>query len=48
MKTMMSKFLLGLILVGLSISLGFAQDTTSQSKSKSDIKNDHRLSVERR
>jgi hypothetical protein len=38
MKTMMSKLLLGLILASLGISLGFAQDTTSQSKSKSDIR----------
>ena len=38
MKTMMSKLLLGLILASLGISLGFAQDTTNQSKSKSDIR----------
>jgi hypothetical protein len=38
MKTKVNKFLLGLILTGLAVSLGFAQDTTSQSKPKSDIR----------
>ena len=33
-----NKFLLGLILAGLAVSLGFAQDTTSQSKSKADVR----------
>lgn len=38
MKTKVGKFLLGLVLAGLGVSLGFAQDTTSQSKSKSDTR----------
>jgi hypothetical protein len=38
MKMKISKLLLGLILASLGISLGFAQDTTNQSKSKSDIR----------
>jgi hypothetical protein len=38
MKTRVNKFLLGLTLAGLGVSMGFAQDTSSQSKSKADIR----------
>jgi hypothetical protein len=38
MKTKMNGFLLCLILAGLGTSLGLAQDTSSKSKSKADIR----------